>query len=69
MEEASSGGPPKPCVDCAFANPEGMSEERRMAGAIVRSHLIGDKRALMGECLAGAVMATNSIVADYYMTK
>src|SRR6266403_856525 len=53
MEEASSAGPPKPGMDCAFAKPEGMSEERRMAGAILRSRLIGDKRALMGECLGG----------------
>ena len=40
-----------------------------MAGAIVRSHLIGDKRELMGECLAGAVMGTDSVAADYYTTK
>jgi len=46
-----------------------MSEERRMTEAIVRSNLIGDKRAVMGECLAGAVMATDSIAADYYTTK
>jgi hypothetical protein len=56
-------------MDCAFAKPEGMSEERRMAGAIVRGHLIGDKCTLMGECLAGAVMATDSVVANYYTTR
>jgi len=41
MEEGASAGPSKPGVDCAFAKPEGMSAERRMAGAIVRSHLVG----------------------------
>jgi hypothetical protein len=69
MEEAPSAGPSKPCVDCAFAKPAEMSEERRMAGAILRSHLSEDQRALIGICLAGAVMATDSIVADYYTTK
>ena len=61
------GGSAAPKVDCAFARKQGAALERRIPKANMPRRDL--RFADASECLAGALMAGGSFIADYYMSK
>ena len=68
MDDPLSAELPLPATDCALAEPQSITQEKKIAEETVRSHTLW-RRKHATESLAGAAIATVSILANYYTEK
>lgn len=69
MDDALSAELPLPATDCALAEPQSITQEQKTAEETVRSRTLWRRKVHATESLAGATIATVSILANYYTEK
>src|SRR5580765_1761013 len=69
MNDALSAELPLPATDCALAEPQSITQEKKIAKETVRSRTLWRRKVHATESLAGTVIATVSILANYYTEK
>jgi hypothetical protein len=69
MDDALSAVLPLPATDCALAEPQSITQEKKIAEETVRSRTLWRRKVHATESLAGAAIATVSILANYYTEK
>ena len=69
MDDALSAELPLPATDCALAEPQSNTQKKKIAEETVRSRTLWRRKVHETESLAGAAIATVSILANYYTDK
>lgn len=69
MDDALSAEVPLPATDCALAEPQSITQEKKTAEETVRSRTLWRRKTDNSGCLAGAAITTGSILANYYTEK
>ena len=69
MDVALSAEGPLPATDCALAEPQSITQEKKIAKETVRSRTLWRRKVHATESLAGAAIVTVSILANYYTEK
>jgi len=69
MDDARSAVVPFPARDCGLAEPQSITQEKKIAEETVRSRTLWRRKTDKNGCLAGAAITTVSILANYYTDK
>jgi hypothetical protein len=69
MDDPLSAELPLPATDCALAEPQSITQEKKIAKETVRSRTLWRRKTDNSGCLAGAAITAGSILANYYTEK